>query len=766
MSTMEETKTAATVSRRGFLGGIGAAALGASALGLGLLGGCAPQPRAAEAGGEAAASGDATSPALSQTGSAASPYAQINPQDWDFTTNSIEDFANTTMFSELKIGSLTLKNRLIKSAASSMVPNEEQKAVAYHGRIAAGGMGAVLVEGSYIMLERLDKRVNVADNDMRMTIEESPLAAICAEVHSYDVPCLVQMKTATPGIVYLWENMGEEGETHKASLLSDADIQMYIEDTIDGAARLQAIGFDGIDLNAAGDNLPARFFSRFGNDRAADDPYGPATIENRTRIACEIIRGIKERCGADFVVQVLVNGAEENDGALGDNALVNTPEETVAICQALEAAGADALELRLGTFAFHEAQFVNDGVFAGYGYDGATSFGTFFDFDSHFSGLLDGSHSGCGLIMGACRYVKQHVSIPVGGVVFMDPALAPDYFENALSEGWLDMIYMHRPVANCDAEYANKLREGRIDEIRPCCRCLNCLGGLCRVNPCNNSVFTDAMPEGYEVRPADGDKNVMVIGGGPAGMEAARVAAERGYAVTLYEKNGLGGLLDFAEMVKGKHESLSRLKNYLSHVLEVEGVNVVTGKEVDAAFAHEEKPDVVIVSTGSKRPGLAASGSSATPVIGVTESLSAEIGNNVVAVLGFNAQTVDTAHYLTAQGKKVTIVSDEPEEAFGTGQSMMLDKFVEPVFLAAGGSVRSESKLKSVGDGEVVLTTSFGVDITVPCYCVVDASNMVAGTSLADELSGDFDVVAVGDCPTPLSIQNAITTANLAARHC
>ena len=158
------------------------------------------------------------------------------------------------------------------------------------------------------------------------------------------------------------------------------------------------------------------------------------------------------------------------------------------------------------------------------------------------------------------------------------------------------------------------------------------------------------------------------------------------------------------------------------------------------------------------------------PKLGIPYSAKIEermlAGRNVVAVLGFNAQTVDTAHYLTAQGKKVTIVSDEPEEAFGTGQSMMLDKFVEPVFLAAGGSVRSESKLKSVGDGEVVLTTSFGVDITAPCYCVVDASNMVAGTSLADELSGDFDVVAVGDCPTPLNIQNAITPANLAARHC
>lgn len=97
-----------------------------------------------------------------------------------------------------------------------------------------------------------------------------------------------------------------------------------------------------------------------------------------------------------------------------------------------------------------------------------------------------------------------------------------------------------------------------------------------------------------------------IIGGGPAAWRLLACAPSAGYdAVRLCEKSALGGLLDFAEMVKGKHESLSRLKNYLSHVLEVEGVNVVTGKEVDAAFAHEEKPDVVIVSTGSRRPGLA-----------------------------------------------------------------------------------------------------------------------------------------------------------------
>lgn len=567
------------------------------------------------------------------------------------------------MFSPIQVGSLTLKNRLIKSAATSMVSDDEQKAVAYHGRIAAGGMGAVLIEGSYDMLARLDKRTVSAagQGSGRLTIEESPLQAICAEVHSHDCPCLIQMKTATPGIVYQWENMGPEGETHKASLLSDADIQMYIEDTIDGA---------------------------------------------------------------------------------------------------------DALELRLGTWTFHETQFLGDTCFAGYGYDGTTTFGTTFDFSSHFGGILDGSHSGCGLIMGACKYVKQHVSIPVGGVVFMDPALASDHFEEALNDGTIDLIYLHRPVSNCDPEYANKLLENRVDEIAPCCRCLSCMGGPCRVNPTNGNAFTDVMPEGYEVPAGDGKKNVMVIGGGPAGMEAARVCAERGYDVTLYEKNGLGGLLDFAEMVKGKHESLGRLKNYLSHMLDVKGVTVVTGQEVDAAFVREQNPDVVIVATGAKRPQLAASGTANTPVVGVTDFPAANIAGQNVMVLGFNAQAVDTAHYLTAQGKKVTLVSEQPEMAYGTGQSMMLNVYVKPAFLAMGGKIRPESTLKSVGDGEVTLTTGFGIDVTVPCDCVIDASDMLPDTALADELGSEFDVYTVGDCETPLNIANAISTANLTARHC
>lgn len=123
-------------------------------------------------------------------------------------------------------------------------------------------------------------------------------------------------------------------------------------------------------------------------------------------------------------------------------------------------------------------------------------------------------------------------------------------------------------------------------------------------------------------------------------------------------------------------------------------------------------------------------------------------------------------HYLIAQGKKVTVIAPEPAEAFGTGQAMMLNAFAKPAFFAAGGRLMPECTLKNVGDGEIVVTNSFGMDVTLACDCVVDASTMSPNTALADELSGEFDVHVIGDAAEPLSIQNAITTGNLTARNC
>ena len=495
------------ISRRNFLGGASVAALGASLFGSGVLTACSPTVVPEQ-------SAESSEVVQGETGSSgASVYSRINPQDSGYATNSIEDFSQTTLFSECALGSVTMKNRMIKSAATSGY-YDETTAVPYFGNIARGGVGGIVVEGSYAVFEHLDSSewCTVEGGDVRPTLENGPLRAIVDEVHAAGVPCFIQMKWGTPGLTYLWHNVPADGSKGMASDLTADDIAVMVSDAATAASRLQAMGYDGIELNCAGDNIPARFLSRYQNDRSLDDSYGPGSIENRTRIVTDMIAAIHEQCGDDFPVQVRMNGVEENDGNLGQNASMSSMDEIVALARSLENGGAAGLHLILGVFGYHEAQFLNDGYFGGYGIDGTTSFGTFFDFSKHFGGILDGSTSGCGLMLGAAVYVKERVSIPVGCATYMDPAHAPDLFEAALSEGKVDFLFMNRPIANADQEYAKKLFEGRIEDIRPCTRCLHCAADMnnrfgtlsaCSWQECNDGVGGVCRESGQ--RPVDQD---------------------------------------------------------------------------------------------------------------------------------------------------------------------------------------------------------------------------------------------------------------------
>ena len=144
--------------------------------------------------------------------------------------------------------------------------------------------------------------------------------------------------------------------------------------------------------------------------------------------------------------------------------------------------------------------------------------------------------------------------------------------------------------------------------------------------------------------------------------------------------------------------------------------------------------------------------------------MAAELGENVV-VAGFNAQAYDVAQYLLAYGKKVTMVAADPIEGLGKVQSTKMLAFTTPGYFAAGGRALAESAIESVGNGTVSVRTGTGALIELPCDALVDASDMLPNTGLADELSGVL-VVTVGDCADPWDIQAAIATANLAARAC
>ncbi|MDN5365054.1 MAG: hypothetical protein PWP44_257 [Thermacetogenium sp.] len=270
--------------------------------------------------------------------------------------------------------------------------------------------------------------------------------------------------------------------------------------------------------------------------------------------------------------------------------------------------------------------------------------------------------------------------------------------------------------------------------------------------------MTDKGPKTYELEPAATPKKVMVIGGGPAGMEAARIAAARGHKVTLYEKKGtLGGKLTFASMVKGPHENLDDLKAYLIRQLEINGVKVVLNKEVDAEFINSEAPDVVILAVGALPGKVGVSGGN-VPIIEYDQFMSKDTGNNVV-VFGSNAQAFDCALWLTVRKKKVTIVTPNPNEELDKQQSQHAKRFMTTALYSLGVKVYPGSKIKEIGDRQITIVTDTGVETVIPADSIINAADLLPNKSLLEGISVK-EKYAIGDCNEPYNIAMAIRAGN------
>ena len=444
---------------------------------------------------------------------------------------------------------------------------------------------------------------------------------------------------------------------------------------------------------------------------------------------------------------------------------VTSVEEGIGMAKHFEAAGADSMHLRLGPLANHPCQFGSDLYFLLNGVEGATGFGTQWDFSKHWAGQLIADHSGAGMLLDIVARYKEALSIPCGTVTYMDPAHAPDFFEQALADGKADFYIMNRPFT-VDTEYVNKLKEGRIDEIAPCTRCLHChIGGnpdnrrlgYCRVNALTQRVMTENGPATYELEPAAKTKKVMVIGGGPAGMEAARIAAARGHEVALYEKNAsLGGKLTFASMVKGPHENLDDLKAYLVRQLEINGVTVELNKEVDSAFINSEAPDVVILAVGAKDGSVGKTGG--VPIIDLVNFMGNDTGDNVV-VYGSNAQAFDCALWLTVHKKKVSIVTPNPNEDLDKQQSQHAHRFMTTALYSLGVKAYPDSTIKEIGDGTVTISNKGGWDTVLEADSIINAADLLPNTALLDGISVS-EKYAIGDCNEPYNIALAIRAGN------
>ena len=749
----------ANISRRNFMK---VAAGAAGIAGLGLLNGCskteAPASSAAASAAGSAAEGT-TTPAAAAPATDKLYTASINPQldESEFRSNTKE---LTTLFSPLTIGSMEISNRMVKSAAGSAtyLAGLTDELLTYYVNLAKGGVALIYVE-TIAALEVPEGGSYDADT---LAFGQK----LVDECHKYGAKMGYQMSGF---------GMGENDMTID-------DIHAKQAHFVEVAKGLQQMGFDCVELNCAGFNMPAHFLSRFHNTRTAE--YGIGSIENRARFITEIIEGVKKECGPDFNMQILINCIEENDNISNNptmmtlDSAVTTPhtlamtmEEGIAAAKLFEQAGCDSMHLRLGPLGHHVAQFGADLYFILNGIEGCTGFGTQYDFSKNWQGMLIGNTSGCGIGLNVAAEYKKALSIPCGVVTYNDPAHAPDFFEQALEDGKADFFLMTRPLT-VDMEYVNKLKEGRIDEIAPCTRCLHCHIGsneanaqmaYCRVNALTQRVMREGGPATYELEPAATPKKVMVIGGGPAGMEAARIAAARGHNVTLYEKRGaLGFMLDFAASVKGPHENLADLKNYLIRQLELNGVEVKTGTEVTQELINSEAPDAVILAAGGLRDTLTVDGDGSAPVVEMDNFMFTEMGDNVI-VYGSNAQAFDAALWLTVHKKNVTIVTPNQASEFDMQQSQHAMRMMTTALYALGVKSYPQSAIKTVSGNVATLTLDSGVEMNIKCDAIVNGADMLPNTSLVDGIDCK-EVYTIGDCANPFNIALAIRGGNDAGR--
>jgi 2,4-dienoyl-CoA reductase (NADPH2) len=367
--------------------------------------------------------------------------------------------------------------------------------------------------------------------------------------------------------------------------------------------------------------------------------------------------------------------------------------------------------------------------------------------------------------------MKKQLSIPVIVVGALDLELG----EKVLRKGKADFIAITRSIF-ADTEMPNKVAAGRLEDVAPCTHCGTCLDQKvqmkqrCRVNAALGT-------EKYTIDKAKKKKKVVVVGGGPAGMEAARVAAIRGHDVTLYEKSSkLGGLLDLAALIKGiELEDLPGLVRYLKTQIEKLGVKVGLGKEVDSAFIKKLKPDVVIVATGGeltvpKIKGIHNKNVVTTPalhrqvkpflrlfgpkMLGWLTRFWLPIGKRVV-VIGSGLYGCETAEFLIKRGRKVTIV-DTAEEV---GEGMIdfrLGLFLDWYAKRGEGMITGVKDMKITDEGVEIITKE-GERQTIKADSIVLTAPLKPNKDLFKNLKGKVPkVYAIGDCREPNIIVDAI----------
>jgi mycofactocin system FadH/OYE family oxidoreductase 2 len=635
------------------------------------------------------------------------------------------------LFSALKIGAVTVPNRISFSAhltnfAESGLPSERH--AYYLAARARGGTGLIITE---------EYSVHPTDRAYEKLVEAFRSEAIPGHrritraVHEYDTRIFAQLNhnghqgSGAYSRLPLWAPSPVPDPMFREipKQMELEDIQDVIRHFCKAAMHVREGGFDGIELQFSHSSLARQFMSPLSNFRS--DAYG-GSFENRMRFPLELIAAVRESIGNDFTLGVRLCADEMLPwGGL-------TLKDAKEIARTLEASG--------------QIDFIN------------LSLATFYNLY-----LVGGTmHMPLGYAVPLAAGIKEAVRLPVFAAGRInDPALA----EKILADGQADMVGMVRAQI-CDPNMAVKAREGRLEEIRYCVADnQGCYGnvGMNRPVGCiqNPTVGNEKLEDELHLAPTRWKKRVMVIGGGPAGMWAAKTAAIRGHHVSLYEKeNALGGQVAIAMKGAGREEFGAIIRNERNQLLRLK-VPVVFGREVDAEFALRQAPDAVIVATGSTPKKNPVPGAQGPRIYNVWQVLKgeADIGEKVLFIdYDGHHQATATAEYLAQSGKKVHMVTSALFVGAELGPSQDLYQARQRL-LQKGATFTSDCAVI-----EIRGLTVHGVNVysNEPMVfsgydTIVTAMGNEADDSLYFSLKGRVaELYRIGDCVAPRKVDMAI----------
>ncbi len=627
----------------------------------------------------------------------------------------------TKLFQPRAIGKVQLKNRIMMSPMGSWLASDDgfvtDRQIAYYVARAAGGAGAIIVEATFLTGD-IRKRLCLNSDQF-----VPGLKRLSDAIHETGAMTFLQIHPSTgrfsakdPVSASQVVSKAYASYTAPASAKTRAltieEIEQIVADFGDAVLRAKAAGFDGVEVHAGHGYLVADFLSPVVNRRT--DGYG-GSLENRARLAAELIKSAKHKAGGDYPV-IFRLSIDEIGGTL-------SLDEAVAISQILEKAGANAIDVDSG--GAESKDWVGAPYYIAPGYN------------AHYS-----------------HRIKKAVMIPISVAGRInDPHVAEDILESNKA----DFVTLGRALI-ADPEFPNKTAEGKANEIRKCIACQECYEAvLAHGIPVRCTVNAAAGRES-EARqiPTSKRKRVLIIGGGPGGMEAARVASLRGHNVTLWEKSErLGGQVNLAVVPPCKQE-LANVIRYLTGQLNKSGITVELGMEATLASIIRYEPDAVIVATGSIPIMPDVLGVSTTKLVTAHQVLASSVvtGQKVV-IIGGGTVGCETADYLATLGRQVSIV--EILETIAADASLKTRPFLVARLEKQGVQMFSKVSHEERTDEGLNIIDGEGKHVTLEADSIVCACGTKPDNELFRELEGKVpELYAIGDCVQPRKILDAI----------